>query len=98
MTNGTVLRDEGIKRADEHAQEAWRDEADAVLNQLSMTGIPFTTDDVWALIGATTQEPRAMGAVMLRAARDGIIRSTDSYSESARPASHRRPLRVWVGI
>jgi hypothetical protein len=98
MDSGRILRDEGIKLADDNAQAIWREEVDEVLNQLSLTRIPFTTDDVWALLTTTTQEPRALGAAMLRAAKDHIIVGTDSYLESLRPASHRRPLRVWVGI
>lgn len=98
MDYATLLRDEGIKQADENAMEAWKMEADDVLNALANTRHTFTTDDVWALMTTTTPEPRAMGAVMVRAAKDGIIVATNSYVESSRPASHRRPLRVWAGV
>jgi hypothetical protein len=97
MTNGKTLLDEAIKQVEINAAEDWLSEADAAVDILAAARISFTTDDVWQKLTTKTHEPRAMGAVMLRAARDGLIKSTGQWAESNRPASHRRPLRVWVG-
>jgi hypothetical protein len=92
-----TLLDDAIKQVELHADGVWLAEADAAVDVLAAAGINFTTDDVWQKLTATTHEPRAMGAVMLRAVRDGLIESTGQWSESTRRVAHNRPLRVWVG-
>ena len=60
----------------------------------------FTTDDVWKTIeginpNISPREPRAMGAAMTKAHREGIIQPTAEYVQSTRPQNHARPIRVW---
>jgi hypothetical protein len=40
-------------------------------------------------------EPRALGAMMVQASRDGIISATDRTRNSLRPVCHSNPKRVW---
>jgi hypothetical protein len=63
----------------------------------------FTSDAVWFEIkeiddAASTHEPRAMGAVMRRAASMGIVAPTDRYETSARTVCHNRGVRVWRSL
>lgn len=62
----------------------------------------FTTDDVWAVLYEWgiyyAREPRAMGAVMVRGRKEGVISPTDTHTMSKRSACHRRPLRVWISV
>jgi len=60
----------------------------------------FTTDDVLKLMdkAVTTHEPKAWGAVMLRAAKIGWCETTDRYGPSDKTSSHRRPKRVWRSL
>ena len=91
-----AARDEAIQRVDEHASDAWKAEAMRAVVRVARERRRFTTDDVWAVLGESgTHEPRAMGAIMLQAARDGWVRATDDYVRSNRVACHARPLRVW---
>lgn len=98
---GAELRDDGIARAEAHAEVQWKDAAlDAVLacaRQLPR----FTTDEVYAhglLVGYSTHELRAMGGIMRRACTQGWIVPTDDYRPTARPEAHRRPMRVWRSL
>jgi hypothetical protein len=62
----------------------------------------FTTDDVWEHLFQNDlpmpHEPRALGAVMVAAARARIIAPTDRYTPSARPECHRRPVKIWRSL
>lgn len=68
-------------------------------------GLTFTTDDVWEAIDHLARgfdppldpphEPRAMGAVMLKASRAGLIQKTNLTKDSVRPECNCRPVRVW---
>lgn len=96
---GVRLRDEGIRRADEHAAQDWKDAAYEAVSDLALFCDYFTTDDVHERLGdVTTQELRAMGAIMKRAARDGLIAATDRYVASDRAVAHRNPKRVWRSL
>ena len=79
-----------------HANPDWKDEAERVIDTLAATRQHFTTDDVWQRLGhVSTHEPRALGALMKRAASRGVIRATDGWATSTRPECHGRPIRVW---
>jgi len=61
-------------------------------------GYRFTTDELWHHLGGlelTTHEPRALGAVIRSARRNGSIRGTGRYVTSVRPECHARPIPVW---
>ena len=56
----------------------------------------FTTDDVWATgLPQCPGSNRALGPVMLAAARAEIIRRTERTRPTSKRASHAQPLRVW---
>lgn len=92
------LKLDGIERVEAHASMVWLDEADAAVSVLCTIGLDFTTDDIWKLLEqstARTHDPRAMGAVMRRAALEGRLLNTGMFRKSRRPDCHRRPLAVW---
>lgn len=91
-------RDHAIAQVDEHASELFKNRADAIVRHLARSGVEFTTDDVWSkMTGIFTSEPRALGAVMTRLAKAGIIEKTGIYVASSRVECHARPIPVWVG-
>ena len=98
---GDALRDEAIDRVEQHAAPEFLDVAYTAVRRLAATRATFTTDDVWRLIeeadpAPATHEPRAMGAVMRFAKRDGYVVPLDEWTLSTRPECHRRPVRVWA--
>jgi hypothetical protein len=63
----------------------------------------FTTDDVMiksiVLDGPRDDfEPRVLGAVMRRAAKDGVVKATAAYQASSFRSCHARPKRVWQSL
>ena len=96
------LRDEGMARADEAADEEWKALAKSAVLWCARQLRPFTSDDVWARMlavdeeRARAREPRALGAVISKAYRDKFIEPTGEYRPSDRPETHRNPKRVWI--
>lgn len=99
-SDGSAERDDGIGRAEQHATPTWRLAADLAVHTVA-TRLPlFTSDDVWRELATAhpderTHEPRALGAVMLAAVRDGLCEPTPDYRLSTRPVCHRNPKRVY---
>jgi len=97
----TKLTDEAIQRADDHARATWKEAALDGVRVLSFSKERFTTDDVWEYLesaGRTTHEPRAMGAIMRKAVKEGFIRNTGEFVKSRRPECHCRPVAVWEAV
>lgn len=95
-------RDEAIRRVDEAADVAWKQQAHAAIVWLAVHRATFTTDDVWRRLDALEilgpREPRALGALMRTAKRRGLIRPLNRWIQSERVACHRRDLRLWESL
>lgn len=90
---------EAVERVGENADPQWMARALDAVRKVARRRPTFTTDDVWAVLyqyDAVPDEPRAMGAVMIRARALGIVSRTDNYRNSARRRCHGRPVRVWI--
>ena len=57
----------------------------------------FTTDQVWERFGYLPEgfSLRALGAVMVAVAKDGVIVRTDRVRNTEMKNKHARPLQVW---
>jgi hypothetical protein len=95
-------RDEAIAQVEANADREWKTAALGAVRWLAANRVEFTSDDVWRLLpdqsAATTHEPRALGAVMRKAARDGLVRKTDRVVNSTRVECHARPVAVWQSL
>lgn len=91
-----LLRDEGIARANENADEWWASCFDAAVGYFASTGVPFTADDVRELI-PTPDHPNRTGARFHAANRAGLIRPT-GFALSRSRSRHAGVLRVWQGV
>ena len=99
VPNGEALAAEGMQRAADHADSAWLQAANRIVQQLARSQEPFTTDQVWYRLeqaGVATHEPRALGAVMRRAAKAGLVEQV-GYRPTSRPEAHARPIPIWRG-
>lgn len=97
---GEQQRDDAIERVTDHADSAWLALAfDAVVG-LAFDRESFTTDDVWHRLDGVNppHEPRAMGSVMKRAQREGVIEATKDFIPTTRPQAHAAPVRVWRSL
>ena len=91
----------GMERAWDAANTDWKAAAVAAVQQLARSHSEFTADDVWAqldVLGFTTREHRAMGAVMRSAALEGWITKTDRVTPTNRPSANRRPVAIWQSL
>ena len=69
-----------------------------VLQQTANVPEFFTTDAVWDGLEVEPTEPRALGPILMRAARKGLCEPTDQYRNSRRVQCHARPMRVWRSL
>jgi len=93
---GRELAEAGADLAEAAASPEWKAAANAALDRLIASGSEFTTDDIWAEVGACTgSDPRALGSLIrARSKQKRIVRV--GLRESTRPACHARPVTVWV--
>lgn len=94
-----LVTDAAIATAGRGADPRWVHWADRAIRHAAARAARFTTDDVWDLLETwevdPPREPRALGAVLRRLAREGVITSTGTYIKSSRVECHKRPVVVW---
>lgn len=91
--------DSALATVEDAACDVWKESAWMVLVNLAMRGNEFTTDAVWLMLSEwripPPREPRAMGAMVRRAVRVGLIEGTGRMVKSERVGCHRRPVVVY---
>lgn len=97
LLSAKTQRDDGIRRARDHASDRFRMHAEAAVYQACKELPELIVDSAWARMppDVGTHDARAMGAVMLYAVRQGWLEKTDRFLPSAQPACHQNPRRVW---
>lgn len=95
--------DDAIDRADRHADDEWKEIALATVFDLARRLNRFTAEDVTFRMAdthpdVTTHEPRALGAVMRRAASKRWIIATQDYTMTRRDTRNAAPVRVWASL
>lgn len=91
-------KDRAIYAAGAFADSEWKKAAEECVRTLCRLGEDFDTDRVWGMLDQTglhTPEPRALGAVMQKFARERAIVPSGGYRKSTRRACHRRNLCIW---
>lgn len=90
-----------ISRAGENADQDWMKSALEVVHRLCQNHEEFSTDDVHRELegsGTSTQDGRALGAVLRQAAKKCWCRNTMRVQVSRRSECHRRPIAVWQSL
>ncbi len=98
-----AARDEAIDRVEKNTNPDWAEAAYLACCLVAEEQPLFTTDNVWQKMSYLypqfqTHEPRAIGAVMRRVAREDKICGTDDYVKSNRPECHHRPQMIWKSL
>ena len=93
----TRKRDEAIMRVEMNADADWKQVAFEVGKRLARERQRVLSEDIFDALpdGVDTHEKRAMGAVMRRLNKEGILTPLDEYVMSPSLAGHGRPSRVW---
>lgn len=90
---------EGQARADDHAADDWKAQADAAIFRTARRLERFDADDVWEHGGLErTRENRALGPRLTAAAKAGLIVATNEYRRSRQVQCHGMPRRVWRSL
>ena len=100
---GDAAKEEAIERVRASADPSWMNHAWAaivmVCHESHAGWTTITSDLVWERLAEwhapKPHEPRAMGPVMRRAVKEGLLRPTSTFRPSAMPQNHRRPVRVY---
>lgn len=96
---GEQLRDQALAQV-AASDPSWQETVLLLVRAVAREKPTLTTDDVWQALGGhdPSMEGRAMGAVMVTAAHQGVIVKTPMTLKSERAACHRRDLRVWKSL
>lgn len=78
--------------------EDWKELAYAAVRRVAESQSEFTPDDVWATGLHKPTEARALGGVMMRARRAGLIKKTGRVQPTTQPESHRTDVTVWSSL
>lgn len=97
-TTGQLSIDDYMGQVESNANEAWKRAAMNAIRQLCSTKREWTADDLWDILAGEevgTHEPRALGAMVIKAAKLGLCRATDRMVKSRLPIRHKRKVQVW---
>lgn len=89
-------RRDGMARADDHADSRWKIDAWTWLVAYLRSHPTFFADDVWPAGCPRPAEARAFGPLVLRAAREGLIRKTGTFRP--RTSGNLTPAPVWESL
>ena len=100
ITQTTLDFIERAATAQDRRSPNWQDRAIGLLSLYLIHNDTFITEDfrIWATCNGldAPKEPRAYGAVMIRAKKAGMIRSTGEYRQMKSEQSHSCPKMVWA--
>jgi len=100
MHQGDMLRDQALARLEGSRRASWIDIAEQRGREVASLMTEFTSDDIWLALEGSQRplEPRAMGPVLTRLSRAGVIVATDRVRKSDLPQCHSRPKRIWRSV
>lgn len=101
IETGKIAKERSLIRVERHADEKWKEVVMGMIKIAALKHFHITTDHVWSHLEhhkEKTHEPRALGALMRRAAVEGMIKPTNIHIPSERLACHSRPIRVWESL
>lgn len=88
---------EPLERVRAHAGTDWNRAAENAMKELEHRGLPFTADDVRALIpdGIEPAHPNAWGSIFNGHRRAGLITATGRVRNSRHPKRNAGAQRIW---
>jgi hypothetical protein len=94
-------KERALRQVEEHAEEVWKETALECVKLTALRLGEFTSDDVAEELvryPVWTSTTRALGPVMLKAAKLGYCRITNRVRNSRRDELHNQRLSVWVSL
>lgn len=93
-----AVTEAAIEQVEKNASELYLDMLVDAVRAVALDRLHLASDDVHVRLGGARMRlgnPSALGAAFRIAARLGYIRLQPERKDSERPATHRRPLRIW---
>lgn len=92
-------RDRGMHSVSHNAGD-WSIRAAHALKECARDHYEFIVDDVWRYMDPADvpHDGRAMGPILMTAARQGLILNTRRIRLSDRTTSHRNPRPIWQSL
>jgi hypothetical protein len=90
----------GQDRAISAVSDLYKYKFDRVLREFAAKGLPFSSEDITAIIGLPSQgqnKNNSIGGLMSGAAHMGLIRKF-GWTTSKSVNSHAREIRLWIGV
>ena len=94
-------KQDGMNRANKHADAAWKEAAVQVIRQAALARPFITVNDLWdglEATGLTTHENRASGPVLTMCAKRGWIAKTGEIIKSTRATRNRGDVAKWRSL
>ena len=91
-------KEQALAQVGRNADTEWKDAALKSIQHRARHCASVSANDVFAdleQLGIRTHENRAIGAIFLKAARNGWITKTDRTIPSTRKTRHHGDVRVW---
>ena len=101
ITEACAKRDNGISQSSEHSGEEWKEEAISFVRSYLIEHPTLFVDHLWDNGLSRPDSPRALGAVIQHAQKEGWIKEqTVNGCVLARPStsSNMQLKRVWVSL
>lgn len=90
-------KERGMAQAWSGTSDEWKVEAFEAVKELCRTRAEFTADDLEA-VAKGTHEPRAIGALLVKASKAGMCVKTNRMMKSRIDRCHNREKAVWRSL
>jgi len=94
-----IEKEDAMARVEANADPEWLVAALDAVHRAATAYPAFIADDIWKFlqdVPVFTHDSRALGPVLVRAAKRGYIEKTETYLPSYR--RHKTPQRVWRSL
>ena len=98
---GEAGKQDGMDRAERNANPEFKEAAEQIIYEYAKCHPKLTVNVLWdglELLGVTTHQNKAAGPVMLRCAKKGWIRTTNTFDTTNRATRHKAPVTVWESL
>lgn len=90
---------EGMSRVMKGANPEWVEAVSEIVRSLARSQETLTADDIFAQgISVETNDNRALGPIMKRIQKEGLIEPTQTFIKSTRAELHATDIRVWKSL
>lgn len=87
-----------LENREKMTKEEWNELAYKTLIQVAETYPEFKPDQIWEAGLPKPSEAHALGAIMTRGRREGIIEKTGRVGPTNQPESHNTDVTIWKSL